>query len=193
MNIKEVLSEFFFILSNLFYQTIANLMMGMFNCMKYDNADDSSYLIFDINVKCWSWQDHISKVLPLTIIFGSYIIIYPIFIFCKLYMNRNQQSQIFRVYGVFLTGFKYEYYFWEVAVSFSQRLLFIAAVIFLPRSNIITKVSKPERLILSRLQSMILVIFVYSQILIRKINQPFIDPLINDIDLHSQYSTVNKF
>ncbi len=112
----------------------------MFNCMKLDHKDESSYLIFDITVKCWSWQEHISKVMPLVIIFGGYIVIYPIFIFITLYLHRHQQNQIFTVYGVFLTGFKYEYYFWEVAVSFSLRLIFIASVIFLPRSNISTKV-----------------------------------------------------
>jgi hypothetical protein len=90
INIREVFSQFFFLLSNLFYQTIANLLMGMFNCMKLDQGDESSYLIYDISVKCWSWQHHISKVLPLLIIFGGYIVIYPIFIFCKLFKHRNQ-------------------------------------------------------------------------------------------------------
>ncbi len=144
----------------------------MFNCMKLDLKEENYFLIFDINVKCWSWENHISKVLPIVVIFGGYIVVYPIFIFFNLFMHRKEQNQIFRLYGVFLNGYKYEYYFWEVVVSFSQRILFIAAVIFLPHSNSVVK-------------SIILVFFVYTQVIIRKIHQPFIDPLINTIDLHS--------
>jgi len=58
--------------------------------MKLDLKEEKSFLIFDINVKCWSWKNHISKVLPIVVIFGGYIVVYPIFIFFNLFIHRKE-------------------------------------------------------------------------------------------------------
>jgi hypothetical protein len=99
------------------YQTIGNLSFGMLSCKILE--DGFSYLNYDLNIKCWESNTHMHKNLPIAAFFIVVVIIaFPIFIFYKLFKKRKYLTSnlVFIKYGVFIIGFKDEYYYWEIVL-----------------------------------------------------------------------------
>lgn len=104
----------FFIMMNIVYQTVTNLLLTLLKCKGYENTE---YLMIDPHIKCWELS-HIEKMLysagPFVILIG---IGFPLLLFLKIMKQKKKgfnDVRFIQLHGYFIIGFKDHAFYWEI-------------------------------------------------------------------------------
>ena len=101
--------------TTMMYPTLADVGLRGFICKTFD--DNNSYLIADLNVRCWTSRTH-ARILVFCTSLTIFVVVYPVVIFLTLrhYHARNElhSKLCLERYGLLYEGFKLENYQWGV-------------------------------------------------------------------------------
>ena len=135
INVKQCIIVTSFIIIYFLYPTITNLSFSLFNCIELENG--LSYLRRDLTIQCWTASHIRYSVLIGVPIIVVWVVGFPLLVFGKLFMARNDlnNKDIVVTYGLFYGGLNDDAYFWEIAASNIRKVVFIMCSTLLSTVN----------------------------------------------------------
>jgi hypothetical protein len=81
----------------------------------------------DLSIECWTPEhNRMSTLIGLPIII-VWLVIFPVGIFLKLFLNRKNLNdrEIYVTYGLFFLGIEDHAFYWEIVISNIKKFVFI--------------------------------------------------------------------
>eukprot|EP00347_Sterkiella_histriomuscorum_P005203 403357498 len=139
--LKRNIKTSFVLFGFLCYPQISSQAFSLFSCLQFENG--KSYLRQDMQIECWT-KDHMNMMFMIGITFIIfYSFAFPAFIFTQLFLSKKKLSDktIVTQYGLFYSGLKDEYYYWEVLYVNIKKLFFIIFASLLSTFNSYIRIS----------------------------------------------------